>query len=320
MIYHHLDAEKGEGIELAKAFSVKGYPTYILTDSRGMTLDRWSGYANPADFIVTLTDATTDPIPVGARRMRFAESPTTGDAVRLARIAGTESKLQEAVDLYARAEVLDPAADGKYAFATFELYAQGYFKGGVFGADAVNKAAMAALTAPDVTPAQTLSLATTMSGVGQRAKDPKLALPFLQAAVDGTASSTDPNIVEGRRALLVDHALLVESNPTKALAYKRAAMPSGWLEDSDRLNEFAWWCFETRSTWRRPSPWRGRASNLRARGARERWFRHRGRDLQSARQLQGRGRAHQQAMKEDPKSEYYPKQLERFRKELAAMK
>ena len=300
---------------------VKGYPTFVLTDSHGKTLDRWSGYANPADFIATLTDATTDPIPVGARRMRFAESPTTGDAVRLARIAGTESKLQEAVDLYARAEVLDPAADGKYAFATYELYAQGYFKGGVFGADAVNKAAMAALTAPDVTPAQTLSLATTMSGVGQRAKDPKLALPFLQAAVDGTASSTDPNIVEGRRALLVDHALLVESNPTKALAYKRAAMPSGWLEDSDRLNEFAWWCFENKVNLEEAESLARKGVELASAG------RERAMVLDTAAEICNlRGSCKdavgliEQAMKEDPKSEYYPKQLERFRKELAAMK
>lgn len=319
--FFELDAEKGEGIELAKTFAVKSYPTFILTDSRGMTLDRWAGYVSPGDFIATLDDAAKDPLPVGARRMRFAESPTTGDAVRLARIAATESKLQEAADLYARAEALDPAADGKYAFATFEIYAQGYFKGGVFGADVVQKAATAALTSSDVTPAQLLILASTMSGVGQRSKDANVALPFLKAAVAGTASSTDPDIVAGRRAVLVDHALLVESNPAKALVYKREAMPSGWMENSDSLNEFAWWCFENQVNLDEAETLARKGVEL-AKAGREKAML-----LDTAAEICNlRGSCKdavgliERAMKEDPKSEYYPKQLERFRKELAAAK
>jgi len=319
--YHHLDAEKGEGIELAKVFGVQVFPTFILTNSRGATLDRWVGYANPGDFITTLAEATTDPIPVGARQVRFAESPTTADAVRLARIRAAESKLQEAVELYARAEALDPAVDGKYAFATFELYAQGYFKGDVFGADAVQTAATAAIDAPDVTPSQQLTLASTMSGVGQRAKDAKLAVPFLKAAVAGTTNSTDPKIIERRRALLVDHALMVESSPTKALVYKREAMPAGWMENSENLNEFAWWCFENNVNLDEAETLARKGVEVASSG------REKAMVLDTAAEICNlRGSCKdavaliELAMKEDPKSEYYPKQLERFRKELAAMK
>jgi len=321
VIYHHLDAEKGEGIELAKTFEVKGYPMFVLTDSHGAPLDRWVGYASPDDFIKTLADATSDPITVEARRARFATSPTTSDAARLARITATESKLQEAVDLYTRAEALDPAAKGKYAYESFEVYAHGFFKGSVFTAAAVNQAATAALNAPNVTPAQQLELARVMSGVGQQAKDPKLAIPYLKAAVAGTATSTDPKVVAGRRSLMVDYALLVESNPTKALAYKREAMPEGWMEDPDGLNDFAWWCFENKINLEEAESLARKGVELASAGRKKAMI------LDTAAEICNlRGSCKdavgliELAMKEDPKSEYYPKQLERFRKELAATK
>ncbi len=321
MTYHHLDAEKGEGIELAKTFEVKVFPTFILTDSRGVAMDRWVGYANPATFLTTLAEANTDPLTVDARRARFEKSPTAADAARLARITASQSKYQDAVELYARAQALDPTATGKYAFAKFEIHARGYFKGGVFGADAVNKSATAVLAAPDVTPEQQLEVASIMTGVGRRSKDSKLAVPFLKAAVAGTASSTDPTILDGRRSLLVDHALLVEANPAKALVYRREAMPAGWMENSDSLNDFAWWCFENKVNLEEAEALARKGVELASSG------REKAMVLDTAAEICNlRGSCKdavaliEQAVKEDPKSEHYPKQLERFRKELAAMK
>ncbi len=47
VVFHPLDAEKAEGLELAKPFNVKNYPTFILTNAKGETIDRWLGYSSP---------------------------------------------------------------------------------------------------------------------------------------------------------------------------------------------------------------------------------------------------------------------------------
>ncbi|SUE33053.1 Thioredoxin [Rikenella microfusus] len=51
------DAEKGEGIELAKKYAVKGYPTMLILDSKGEELGRLVGSSRtPEDFVQRLKD------------------------------------------------------------------------------------------------------------------------------------------------------------------------------------------------------------------------------------------------------------------------
>lgn len=46
------DAEKGEGIELAKKYAVKGYPTMLILDSKGEELGRLVGSSKtPEEFV-----------------------------------------------------------------------------------------------------------------------------------------------------------------------------------------------------------------------------------------------------------------------------
>lgn len=46
-INYRLDAEKGEGVALAKKFSVKAYPTYLYLDAKGSLLHRAVGFQSP---------------------------------------------------------------------------------------------------------------------------------------------------------------------------------------------------------------------------------------------------------------------------------
>jgi thioredoxin-related protein len=51
-----IDAEKGEGIELAKKYNVKGYPTIIFANSDGIEIDRIYGYYPVKDFLKMMKD------------------------------------------------------------------------------------------------------------------------------------------------------------------------------------------------------------------------------------------------------------------------
>lgn len=45
------DAEKGEGIEVAKKYGVKAYPTFLILDANGVEVGRIVGGGDPDDFI-----------------------------------------------------------------------------------------------------------------------------------------------------------------------------------------------------------------------------------------------------------------------------
>lgn len=51
------DAEKGEGIELAKTFAIKGYPTVLVLDAEGKEIGRSVGVPlDPAKFIARMKE------------------------------------------------------------------------------------------------------------------------------------------------------------------------------------------------------------------------------------------------------------------------
>lgn len=48
---YKLNAEKGEGIQLAKEYAIKAYPTYLYIDADGNVVDRTGDYQEAANFI-----------------------------------------------------------------------------------------------------------------------------------------------------------------------------------------------------------------------------------------------------------------------------
>jgi len=46
-----VDGEKGEGVELAKKYGVKGYPTFVFLNSDGSLAYQTSGYHNQGKFL-----------------------------------------------------------------------------------------------------------------------------------------------------------------------------------------------------------------------------------------------------------------------------
>ena len=46
-----VDGEKGEGVQLAKKYGVKGYPTFVFLNPDGTISYQTSGYHNKNEFI-----------------------------------------------------------------------------------------------------------------------------------------------------------------------------------------------------------------------------------------------------------------------------
>lgn len=55
-VNYKIDAEKGEGIDFAKKYSVSGYPTVLFLKADGSEVDRIVGYVPLKDFVEMMTD------------------------------------------------------------------------------------------------------------------------------------------------------------------------------------------------------------------------------------------------------------------------
>ncbi|REC44166.1 thioredoxin family protein [Chryseobacterium pennipullorum] len=66
-----IDMEKGEGIDLAKKYNVKAFPTYLFIDGNGETVHRTLGYVEENDFIQFAKDAEDPSKRLTALKQKF---------------------------------------------------------------------------------------------------------------------------------------------------------------------------------------------------------------------------------------------------------
>ena len=101
------DCEKGEGLDLAKKYEVRVYPTYAMVDHTGEVTDRWAGYAGVDGFIAQVDAALADRSTITAKKERFQSEPDLALALALAQHAEAIFASTEAVDYYRKAMALD---------------------------------------------------------------------------------------------------------------------------------------------------------------------------------------------------------------------
>jgi thioredoxin-related protein len=70
-----IDAEKGEGVELAKKYAVKGFPTVLLITVGGEEIDRLIGYMPKDEFLPKLKEYVAGKNTLAAVRAQVAATP-----------------------------------------------------------------------------------------------------------------------------------------------------------------------------------------------------------------------------------------------------
>ncbi|MBL8008494.1 MAG: thioredoxin fold domain-containing protein [Ignavibacteria bacterium] len=70
-----IDAEKGEGPELAKKYSVKGFPTIVFVNSDGTEIDRIYGYVPAESFLTIMKDYNAGVNTFGSIQKLLEENP-----------------------------------------------------------------------------------------------------------------------------------------------------------------------------------------------------------------------------------------------------
>ena len=71
-----IDAEKGEGIELAKQFGIRGFPTIVFANEKGEEIDRIVGYMPPEPFLKELNRIQSGKNTLPALLEDFQQNPS----------------------------------------------------------------------------------------------------------------------------------------------------------------------------------------------------------------------------------------------------
>ena len=242
-ILYKIDCEKGEGIALAKKYEVRGYPTFVAINSKGEVTDSWVGYGGPEQWSQTALMAAADPRTIPEKKKAYDAAPTAGLAVCLANNASTSYDFAGAVEYYRKARELNPEGLAEYTeqILTFMYYGA---RGGAFTFDDVEKEAKLSLAETNPTPEQQVELALMLRNMARQTGEPERAVPYITSALKATEGNTDEGVLKSRTQLEIDYALLVEKDKDKALELFRSTFSEGWMENANKLNNFAWWCFE----------------------------------------------------------------------------
>ncbi len=317
-VFLKLDAEKGEGEELAETYDVTGYPTFLLLNAEGATVDRWTGYGDAATFLNTFDIALADPTTVLEKQARFDESPNSHDAEKLGDIYGASNDSELSLSMYRAALELNTGPADKLTEKIFEALYSGFYDENItldevlLGADAV-----LALDGDDHD-ASIVNVAMVMGRVARRHGNHELSFPYLKAALAATEGTLDEQMVHARQTLLLDKAIFIDNDMDSAVALKRDLMPEGWKEDHEGLNEFAWWCFENKTNLEEAQEYAREAVQLAESGRSKAMVLDTLAEISN--ELGNSGESVQlmkAALEEDPEDEYFQEQLTRF-EELVA--
>jgi thioredoxin-like negative regulator of GroEL len=126
-INRKVDAEKGEGISLARRYDVNSYPTMVLTDATGKELNRLSGFRPAAEFARFLDDTregrgTID----GLEKLIAGGQDTYLNRVALGEKYAARGEGAPARTQFDRAIALDPADSGGRAAGLLLSIAAGH--------------------------------------------------------------------------------------------------------------------------------------------------------------------------------------------------
>lgn len=110
-----IDAEKGEGPDLAKKYGVKGFPTIVFVNSDGTEIDRIYGYLPAEQFIVKMKDYNNGVNTFGAIKKMLDADPNDPIANYLMADKMTSNGLEGDVKIYLEKTIsMDPANDKGY--------------------------------------------------------------------------------------------------------------------------------------------------------------------------------------------------------------
>lgn len=312
---YQIDGKKDDGKELAKEFKIRGYPSFVMTNSDGETLDRWVSYEKDF-FIETLNDALEDLSTIEQKLARFDSEPTARDASVLGRYSNSLGEFKDAVMYYTVAQKMNDNPSRDYAYEIFRNTSYG-LEGEHFTFADVLVAADNVIKSQATEPEEVARTAISLTRLAKENDRLDVIERYVEAGLEVASKGDDQETNKSFNQLMTSKSLYVTGDKEAAIKYKKATMPDGWLEDAGQLNGFCWWCFENLVNLKEAEKLSRKSVELAEPGSQKAM------NLDTLAEICNALGNHREAvdlikmaMTEDPESEYYPKQLERFEDNL----
>ncbi len=124
-----IDAEKGEGIGLAKQYQITGYPTIVFFDEGGKEIDRVVGYEDPSRFVQSLRTAAAGGSKAILGEVESSHPPTDSRKWLVAALYYAQHQQNDkSLAAFQKVLVLDP--QNKYGNNAEALYGVGFLSSG----------------------------------------------------------------------------------------------------------------------------------------------------------------------------------------------
>lgn len=315
VVFLTIDSEKDDGVTHAQTYEIRVYPSFVLVDATGETIARWAGYGKES-FISSLNESLQDLTTIAGKQERFEANPTAADAAALGSYHDARGEAREAVNYYRQAQKLNPDPDRDYRFAVFQNISQG-MRAELFSQEELKQAA-ADVIEQGRNLEEVLWVAMMMHQRALSQDDPESSSFYLGAALARTEGDTTPAVLAQRKELLAEHALFVLKDEARAVAYKKETLSADWQASDSELNSYAWWCFERNINLADAEAMARKGVEVAAPGRAKAMILDTLADICSARGNHADAiAAINQAMAQEPDSEYYARQLAKFQERLA---
>lgn len=243
MVHLSLSVLEGEGVALSEEYRAGVYyPVFILTNSAGEVITRWTGYTGADRFLQSFAQAKSNLTTMTARAGRFDAKPTEPDALALAKYYADTREHLKSRNYYRRLQALQGDRTD-YSYQIFKATAEAVWND-LVRFDSLAPAADAVLASGRKNQSNLGQMAQITANVARRTGDTDKIEKYLQAGINATAARKDENGINLHRDLLADYALYVTEDPAKAVDVKKRALGKGWAADPARYFKYAEFCFQ----------------------------------------------------------------------------
>lgn len=317
VVHYSLNVLSAEGDSLSDVYEVGyNYPVFIVMNSEGEVVKRWTGYSTPAQFESTLHNAISDLATIGDRLRRYRAKPTYEDALFLAKYYADSGADLDAIEFYRQADSINALSPIDHSYEIFSSTANAVWRDELPYDDA--------LTAADVVLDSRIKSSVNIAKVGnllsqlaRRVGRTETLKKYLEAGIAATAGSTNSTIRAYYVLLKADYALHVNGDTAEAIRLKKESQGFGWEEDRDKSYSFARWCLQRKIDLDEAKMYARRTINLVYPGRARAMVLNTLAEICAARgEHQEALTAMEMAVRESPDNEYYQKQLETYRNEV----
>jgi len=244
VIYFPINVLVGEGVELKERYAIgTTYPVFVLTNSAGDVISRWTGFNSPNNFISHLRSGLKDQTTVKQRVIAFENSSTLAGALKLAQYFTDTQEYLEALKYYRRAEKLGDGRQLDYSFQIFKTMANAAWTD-MAPLDSVYPMADRYLQSPIKNSPNLVKLATIMSRLTRKYQDASRLEKYLQAGIEACAGQSDEATRESYYLLVAEHALQIANDTGKAIGVREKGMGENWERQPNKFYAYAKWCLE----------------------------------------------------------------------------